>query len=105
MNDKTQNDDGFEDLFTDSLTITRRGKSRTYHFTEITEAQMQALLKGDQATFGERLVLESVKDDAGQPLAIERFRKLPSGVATKLRMKALSVNGEGEEAVDQVGEP
>lgn len=96
--------DDFESPFTDTLSITRRGQSRVYHFTEVTEEQMQRLLDGDQKTFGERLVLACVKDADGQPLSAERFRKLPATVATKLRIKALDVNGEGKEAADKVGE-
>lgn len=102
MNDITRDD--FESLITDSLTITRRGKSRTYHFTEVTEEQMQKLLNGDTKTFGERLVLACVKDEAGAELTADRFRGLPAAVATKLRMKALEVNGEGQEASEKMGE-
>lgn len=96
--------DEFESPLTDTLTLKRRGAERTYHFTELTEEQMEAVLKGDNDDFGNRLVCASCADHTGAAMTRERLRGLPAGIGQKIRLKALEVNGFDAAEAEKAGE-
>lgn len=101
MTDKT-------DFDTSTVTVERKGKTRTFVVTEASYGFLQDLgasmthqddaqRKVAVAAFGANLIAATCSEN-GEPLTFEQAKALPGGIGKRLEKEAMDINGMNEAA-------
>jgi hypothetical protein len=96
------------DFETSTVTVERKGKTRTFVVTEASYGFLQDLgasmthqddaqRKVAVAAFGANLIAATCSEN-GESLSFEQAKALPGGIGKRLEKEAMQINGMSEEA-------